>query len=191
MAHPTSIHLADDPSFFAATIGNSILGGGGFSSRILQRVRTDEGYAYTASSLWTTPRSYDGLVGATTRTRPENTVPAIEVILATMEELRERPPTQADLKTAVDRIVNGYVFNFESADQIVSRMMLYVYGELPEDWLERYVQGVQAVTTEDVRKVFADNLRPEDMTILIVGDRERIGEDALASLGPVTVLDEG
>jgi len=190
MAHPTSVHLADDPSFFAATIGNSILGGGGFSSRILQRVRSDEGYAYSASSLWTTPRSYDGLVGAVTRTRPEAAVPAIEVILQTMEELRETAPTEAELKTAVDRIVNGYVFNFQSADQIVSRMMLYVYGELPEDWLERYVQGVQQVTPEDIRRVFAEHLKPDEMTILVVGDPDRIGRSALESLGPVTVLDE-
>lgn len=190
MAHPTSVHLADDPSFFAATIGNSILGGGGFSSRILQRVRSDEGYAYSASSLWTTPRSYDGLVGAVTRTRPEAAVPAIEVILGTMRELRETAPTAGELKTAVDRIVNGYVFNFQSADQIVSRMMLYVYGELPEDWLERYVQGVQQVTPEDVRRVFAENLKPDEMTILVVGDPDRIGRSALERLGPVTILDE-
>jgi len=190
MAHPTTVRLADEPSFFAATIGNAILGGGGFSSRILQRVRSDEGYAYSASSLWTTPRRYDGLVGAITRTRPENTVPAIRVILDSMEELRDAPPTEAELKTAVDRIVNGYVFNFQMPDQIVSRMMLYVSGELPEDWLERYAEGVQEVTTADIREVFAEHLRPEDMTILVVGDPERIGMDALEGLGPVTVLDD-
>lgn len=189
MAHPTSVRLADEPQFFAATIGNSILGAGGFSSRILQRVRSDEGYAYSASSLWTTPRRYEGLVGAITRTRPENTVPAIEVILESMEELRDAPPTEAELGTAVDRIVNGYVFNFQTADQIVARMLLYVSGELPEDWLERYADGVQDVTPEDVRRVFAEHLRPDEMTILVVGDAERIGRDALARLGPVTVLE--
>jgi zinc protease len=152
-------------------------------------VRTDEGYAYSASSLWTTPRRYDGLVGAITRTRPENTVPAIEVILGSMEELRASPPTEAELKTAVDRIVNGYVFNFQTPDQIVSRMMLYVSGELPEDWLERYAEGVQEVTTEDIKEVFAQHLRPDDMTILVVGDPDRIGMDALEALGPVTIMD--
>jgi len=189
MAHPTSVRLADEPSFFAATIGNSVLGGGGFSSRILQRVRSDEGYAYSASSLWTMPRSYDGLVGAVTRTSPENAVPAIDVILGSMEELTKTPPTEAELKTAVDRIVNGYVFNFQTPDQIVSRMMLYVSGELPDDWLERYVEGVQDVTTEDVRRAFADHLRPAEMTILVVGDVQRIGREALERLGPVTVLE--
>ncbi len=189
MAHPTSVHLADDSTYFAATIGNSILGAGGFSSRILGRVRTEEGYAYSASSLWTTPRRFDGLLGATTSTRPETAVPAIRTILDIMDGVRTSPPTDAELRTAIDRVVNGFVFNFESAGQIVSRTMSYMAVDLPEDWLQRYVDGIQLVTAADVEKVFADNLHPSEMTILIVGDSARIGRDALERLGPVTVLD--
>jgi zinc protease len=189
MAHPASVRLADDPTYYAATIGNSILGGGGFSSRLLARVRTEEGYAYSASSLWTMPRSHDGVVGAITRTRPENAVPAIELILATMDELTRAPPTQAELRTAVDGVVNGFVFNFEEPGQIVSRMMLYVAEELPEDWLERYLAGIQRVEPGDVRRVFEEHLRPDEMTILLVGDPDRLGRAALAALGPVTVLE--
>jgi zinc protease len=189
MAHPTAVHLADDPEYYAVTIANSILGGGGFSSRILSRVRTEEGFAYSAASLWTTPRRFDGLVGAITRTRPENARPAVDVILKTMEEVRDAPPTADEMRTAIDRIVNGFVFNFETPGQIVSRMMFYVAQDLPEDWLERYLDGVQRVTAEDVRRAFADHLHPERMTIMVVGDPDRIGTDAWAGLGPVTVLE--
>ena len=189
MAHPTSVRMADDPTYYAATIGNTILGGGGFSSRLLARVRTEEGYAYSASSLWTMPRRHDGLVGAITRTRPENAVPAIGLILATMEELTQEPPTQGELRTAVDGVVNGFVFNFEEPGQIVSRTMLYLAEDMPGDWLERYVAGIQRVSPSDVQRVFADNLRPEEMSILVVGDPERIGRAALAEIGPVTVLE--
>ncbi len=189
MAHPTSLNLADDPSYFAATIGNSILGGGGFSSRLLARVRTEEGFAYSASSLWTTPRRHDGLVGALTSTSPENAVPAVQLILTTMEELRDTAPSRAELRTAVDRVVNGFVFNFQTPGQIVSRLMLYLAEEMPEDWLERYVAGIQRVEPEHVRRVFAEHLRPGAMTILLVGDPARMGRSALESLGPVSVLD--
>lgn len=191
MAHPTNVRLEDAPEFYSAMIGNSILGAGGFSSRILARVRTEEGYAYSASSLWTTPRKHEGIVGAITRTRPENAVPAIDVILSTMEELRAQPPTDQEVRTAVDRIVNGFVFNFSTSSQIVSRTMFYLAQDLPQDWLERYLNGVQKVTPSSVRETFAEHLRPDDMTILIVGDPERIGWDALRRLGPVTVLDIG
>ena len=191
MAHPTNVRLDDTPEYYAAMIGNSILGGGGFSSRILARVRTEDGYAYSASSLWTTPRKHDGIIGAITRTRPENAVPAIDVILGTMDEMRAEPPTEEEVSTAVDGIVNGFVFNFSTPGQIVSRTMLYLDQELPEDWLERYWRGVQCVTSVSIRETFAEHLRPDDMTILIVGDPERIGWDALERIGPVTVLEIG
>jgi zinc protease len=191
MAHPTDVRLGDTAEYYAAMIGNAILGTGGFSSRILGRVRTEEGYAYSASSVWTTPREHEGILGAITRTRPENAVPAIEVILGTMQELRELPPTQDEVRTAVDRIVNGFVFNFSSPGQIVARMMVYMAQEYPDDWLERYLQGVQRVTAESILATFQTHLRPEDMTILVVGDPERIGREALETLGPVTLLDVG
>lgn len=188
MAHPTDVRLGDDRAYYAAMTGNSILGGGGFSSRLLGRVRTEEGFAYSAASLWTTPRRHEGIIGATTRTRPENTVPAIELILEVMAELRDAPPTEEEVGITVDRIVNGFVFNFDTPGQIVSRTMYYLAQELPEDWLERYWRGVQEVTPEDVRAVFAEHLRPEEMTILVVGDPARI-TTGLERLGPVTVLD--
>ena len=189
MAHPTGVRLADDPDYFSATIGNSILGGGGFSSRLLARIRTEEGYAYSASSLWTTPRRFDGLLGAITRTRPENAVPAIHLILETMEELRAAPPSDEEVGTAVDRIANGFVFNFETPAQIVSRQMFYLAQDLPADWLERFLRGVQQVTPGMIHDAFAEHLWPGEMTILIVGDLDRIGRAALEELGPVTMLD--
>lgn len=191
MAHPTAVRLGESADYYAAQIGNSILGSGGFSSRLLARVRTEEGYAYSASSLWTMPRRYDGLVGAITRTRPENTVPAIRLILETMEEMAAAPPSRDEVTTGVDRIVNGFVFNFETPARIISRRMFYLAQNLPSDWLERYLEGVQGVTPAAIHRVFEENLHPEAMTILVVGDPERIGREVLESLGPVTVLEVG
>lgn len=189
MAHPTSVHIDLDPSFFAAQIGNDILGGGGFNSRLMEQVRTEEGYAYSASSLWTTPRRYDGLVGAVTRTRPESTVSAIRLILKIMEGMRDAPPTAGEVKTAVDQQVNGFVFNFADPAQIVSRRMFYLSEGLQEDWLEKYLEGIQGTTPRDVNRVFREHVHPDSMMILVVGDPDRIGRAALDSLGPVTVLD--
>ena len=188
MAHPVSVRLGDDPTYFAATIGNSILGGGGFSSRLIGRLRTEQGWTYAVSSLWTMPRRYDGVVGATTSTRPDAAVSAIRLMLEIMDGMRDAPPTEAEIRTAVDRVVNGFAFNFETPGQIVSRMMFYLAEDWPEDWLEVYARGIQEVTADQVRRVFADHVRPDEMTIMVVGDPERIGREALAGLGPVTVL---
>ncbi|MDX1646097.1 MAG: pitrilysin family protein [Longimicrobiales bacterium] len=189
MAHPTDVRLEDDVEYFSALVANSVLGAGGFSSRILRRIRTEEGFAYSATSLWTTPRRHEGIVGAMTRTRPENVAPAIEVILETMRELREAPPASHEVGTTVDQVVNGFVFNFESASQVVSRAMYYRAVGLPDDWLERYLEGVQAVGPRDVHDVLEAHLRPAAMTILVVGDPRRMGLEALEGLGTVTTLD--
>jgi zinc protease len=189
MAHPASVRLADEPAYFAATIGNSIFGGGGFSSRLTARLRTQQGFTYSASSIWTMPRRYDGVVGATTSTRPEAAVPAIRLMLEAMEEMRSTPPTEAELRTAVDGVVNGFAFNFETPGQIVSRMMYFLAEDWPEDWLQRYARGIQLVTPAHIRDVFAEQVHPSEMTMLVVGDPDRIGRDALATLGPVTTID--
>jgi predicted Zn-dependent peptidase len=187
MAHPTDVHLGD-PDYFSAQIGNTILGAGGFSSRLLSRVRTEEGYAYSASSLWTMPRRVRGLLGAVTRTRPENAAPALQLILEILSGMRDQEPTGEEVGTAVDQVVNGFVFNFETASQIVSRRMSFLALDLPVDWLEQYLEGVQEVTPASVRRVFRQHLHPDRMTILVVGDPERMGLEALRAIGPVTVL---
>jgi len=189
MAHPTDLHLGDGREYFAAQIGNSILGSGGFSSRLMARVRTEEGYAYSVGSIWTMPRRYEGIVGAITRTRPENTVPALRLILDIMKEMSDAEPSHDEVETSVDQIANGFVFNFETASQIVARRMFYLAQDLPEDWLERYLTGVEGVTPKAVHAVLEKYLRPQDMIILVVGDPDRIGRDALAKLGPVTILE--
>lgn len=190
LAHPTDVHLGD-ADYFAAQIGNTILGAGGFSSRLMARLRTEEGYAYSAASLWTTPNKYQGLIGALTRTRPENVVPALRLILDILEGVRAAPPSADEVSTAVDQISNGFVFNFETAAQIIARRMSFQAQDLPSDWLEKYLRGVERVDPPAVQAVFKRHLRPWAMTMLVVGDPERINLDALGAIGPITFLEPG
>jgi len=170
MAHATEVRQGNTPEYFSSRIGHAILGNSGFSSRLVSRVRTERGYAYSASSLWTTPLKAPGLVGAVTQTRGETTISAIQLILEIMEEMRTTPPTEVEVRLAVDQAVNGFVFNFQDPAQVVSRQMLYLTRDMGADWLERYLEGIQDVLPSDVRDVFADHVRPEEMTILILGD---------------------
>jgi zinc protease len=187
LAHPSAVRLGDG-DYFAAQIGNTILGGGGFSSRLMTRLRTESGYTYSASSLWTTPQKYKGLIGVVTRTRPENAAPTLRMILDILGEVKSAPPSRDEVETAVDQISNGFVFNFETAAQIIARRMSYLAQDLPGDWLEKYLHGVQAVDPPAVQAAFRRHLHPERMTILLVGDPERMDMDALGALGPVVVL---
>ncbi|MCE2454627.1 MAG: insulinase family protein [Gemmatimonadetes bacterium] len=191
LAHTTDVRLSDDSDYYSASIGNSVLGAGGFSSRLMSRLRSERGYAYSVSSLWTTPRDYEGLLGATTRTSPETAAAAARLIVETMNGLRLEPPTEMEVRTASDAIVNGFVFSFENPGQIISRTMFYEAQDLPSDWLSRYVRGVQRVTPETVHRAFLRHLRPGEMTTLVVGDTTRMDMAAFADLGPVTFLDAG
>ena len=92
MAGPGGVSQGTGRDYFASRIGNSILGTGGFSSRLLSRVRTDMGYAYSASSFWTTPSRSQGIVGATTQTKSESTVAVVELMLEIISEMGEEPP---------------------------------------------------------------------------------------------------
>lgn len=189
LAHTTALRQDSTPDFFASRIGNSILGASGFSSRLLSRVRTEQGFAYSAASLWTTPEQSDGLIGATTRTGSETTVPALRLILEIMEEMRTVAPGDQEVCDAVDEFVNGFVFAFESPAQIVSRSMTYEAAGLPGDWLERYVAGIQRVDPEAILDVFARHLDPARFTILVVGDPELLPPLEALGLGPVQILD--
>src|SRR6185503_18034194 len=112
------------------------------------------------------------------------------LILATVGEMTREPPARDEVTRTVDEIVNGFVFNFESPSQIVARRMALLADGLPDDWLERYLAGIQRVSPADVRDVFAQHVRPDQMIILVLGDPAKLDEP-LDALGPVTELKVG
>ena len=190
IAGPGGISQGTDPDYFASRIGNSILGANGFSSRLLSQVRTEKGYAYSASSLWTTPSRSEGIVGAMTQTKSGSTVAATQLILDIMNEMRETPPREEEVDQIIDQTVNGFVFNFQDPSQVVSRQMFYLSQGLPEDWLEQFVRGIQEVDPEAVRDVFRRHVHPDQMIILIVGDPDDFDLPPSA-LGEVQIWEVG
>ena len=185
---PSAVRLADDADYFASRIGNSILGASGLTSRLVSRVRTQEGLAYSASSIWTTPVRSTGIVGAITQTKSESTVAAIRVILDVMDGMSETPLPDHEIQDAIARSVNGFVFNFQNPGQIVSRQMVYLSQDLPLDWLTRYMDGIQNVTPAGIQRVFQENLDTDQMVILIVGDPSAF-DAGLEELGPIRTLE--
>ncbi len=189
LAHATSVRQGDRDAYFASRIGNAILGASGFSSRLVNEVRTRHGLAYTASSLWTVSQKHDGLVGALTRTKPESTLAATRLMLEVIQSMRSAPPFDHEISHAVAEVENGFVFNFQSPFQIVARRMAYRSLGLGEDWLQRYLDGIRQVTPKDVQDVFRKEVDPQQMTILLVGDTARF-DGSPSELGTVTVLEE-
>jgi len=138
------------------------------------------------------PRRSGGIIAATTQTKSESTVEAIRLIAETLGEMASEPPDDEEVRDAIDRITNGFIFNFETPALIVSRQMLYLSQNLPLDWLPRFLAGVQSVTPDGIHEVFRRNLAPnglDGMVIVIVGDPAEF-DPGLEDLGPVRFLEE-
>lgn len=186
VGHPGGIRLEESRDYFASRVANWVIGGSGFTSRLMTRVRTQAGLAYSAASVWGVAREHQRIFGAITHTRSESTVEATQLVVSTLEEARRNPPDQEEVGLAQRAIINGFVFGFGSPVEIVGRQVSYLADGLPADWLTRYFAGIRAVEQRDVARVIRANVHPADLTILIVGDTTAFDP---SRLGPVTVLD--
>ena len=187
LAQPSRVRQGDSGEYFASRIADHLLGASGFGSRIVERIRTTEGLAYGANSVWTTPVRHEGLLGAYTATGAETTPDALRLLREVLESYRRDPPSESDVRRAIEEITTGYVFAFESAATIVARQMLFRAQGLPPDWLWRYWEGLEAVTARSVAEVIRTHLDPDSMTVLILGDPTRFTLGA-EQLGPVYEL---
>ncbi len=176
-----------NPDRYAIQIMDIILGGGGFSSRIMDRVRTEDGLAYSVSSSFPVGTRDTSLFRVTVQTKNENVPRAVRTILDEMARMRESLVTPTELAGAQDAIINSFVFRFTSRFYVVTQLLTLEFDEYPPDYLDTLLDRYRAVTREDVRRAARRYLRPDETTILVVGNPASI-ESALTAFGPVTRL---
>jgi predicted Zn-dependent peptidase len=186
IGQPGGVLLEESPDYFSSRVANWILGGSGFTSRLVQRLRTEEGLAYSAASIWGAAREHERILGAISHTQGEQTVEAARLMIETFRRARVDPPAPDEIELARDAIVNGFVFGFTSPVQVVARQVSYLTDGLPPDWLDRYVGGIREVDYDSVRDVLRRTIDTDSLTLLVVGDTTRF--DA-STFGPVTYLD--
>ncbi|MEZ4417881.1 MAG: pitrilysin family protein [Gemmatimonadota bacterium] len=189
MGLPSTVHEGDKGTYFASRVANAILGSSGMSSRLMQRIRTEKGYAYGATSTWTAPRKNDGILAMVASSRTETATATAETMLEVLEEMSREAPAASEVKSIREEITNGMVFSLQSAAQIVQRRMAYLASDIPVDWLETYLREIQRVDPGDVLRVVRAQFDPAALTWLVVGDPE-ILRPQLERLGPVTLLEE-
>ena len=187
MGHPVPVRIADSPEYFASQVADFLLGGSGFTSRMLQRVRSDSGFAYSAFSSWGAEVDRDAVFFAGAQIRAEKTVAGLTLMRDVIRSMRTDPPTARDVQLARDNEVNSFVFRFESASQIVGQQLAYAVDGLPADWFDVYLRGIQAVTPEAVRQASERHLKPDELVMVIVG-KPAAFDRPLAELGTVTML---
>lgn len=188
-AHLMIGHLGirrDNPDYFPIMIMNEILGAGGFTSRILERLRSSEGLTYHAGTDFTT-NIQTGLFYATCQTKEKTTTEALSLIMNELEQIRSAVVSEKELARAKEAFTNSFVFRFTDPSQIVQQMAAIEFYGLPRDYLERYLERVAAVNREDVLRVALTYLHPGRVTILVLGDRKNFSEP-LDKFGEVNVI---
>ena len=161
-----------DPDFIAASVMNDVLGGGGFTSRITNRVRSDEGLAYSAGSVLTGGVWYPGRFGAAFQSKVRTAAYASQIVLEEMKGLRDGGVTDEELETAkrsfVDTLPRRFATPSQAADALADEEFTGRYASDPLYWAT-YQGKVEKVTKADVARVARRLLKPESATILVVG----------------------
>ena len=164
----------DDPDYHALEVMNDILGGSGFTSRIMRSVRSDEGLAYSAFSSIRFGVHYPGSFRAGFQSKSRSVAYATSLVLEEIRRIREEPVTDEELDTLKRNLVETFPSRFASPAQSMGVFAGdEVAGRRPEFWTE-YRERIGAVTAADVQRVAREHVDPARLVILVVGQLEEI-----------------
>ena len=161
----------DDPDFFALTVGNYTLGGGGFVSRLTTEVREKRGLSYSVYSYFN-PGLHAGAFTLGLQTRPDQAAQAVQVARDTLRRFVAEGPTEAELKAAKDNLIGGFALRLDNNRKLLDNVANIAAHGLPLDYLDTWTQQVAKVTVADVKAAFARKLQPERMVTVVVGGRD-------------------
>jgi zinc protease len=161
----------DDPDYFALFVGNHILGGGGFVSRIVEEARQKRGLAYSAYSYFS-PLAVEGPFVIGMQTEGAQAPEALAVVRKTFSDFMAYGPTPEELAAAKKNIVGGFPMRIDSNRKILEYLSMIGFYRLPLTYLDDWVKNVEAVTVDDIRRAFQKRFDPERMVTVVVGPVE-------------------
>ena len=158
----------NDPDFFALFVGNYVLGGGGFDSQLMREVRDKRGYAYSAYSYFL-PMMEAGPFQLGLQTKLEQTDDALKVAQATLRQFIANGPTEAELTQAKSNLIGGFPLRIDSNRKILEYLAVIGFYRLPLDYLDTWVDRVDAIGVAAVKQAFARRIDPDRLVTVVVG----------------------
>ncbi|MGJ7582567.1 M16 family metallopeptidase [Variovorax sp. RHLX14] len=163
-------YVRRDPDHFAMTLGNYVLGGGGFVSRLMNEVREKRGLAYSVYSGFS-PGLQAGAFRVAFQTRPDQAAAAVKVSREVLAKFVAEGPTPAELKAAKDNLIGGFPLLLDSNAKLLGNVANIAWNDLPLDYLDTWTARMNAVTAADIKAAFARKLQPERMVTVVVGGK--------------------
>jgi zinc protease len=177
IAHPASqAHIAlgypgikrGDADYFALYLGNYVLGGGGFVSRLTEEVREKRGLVYSVYSYFM-PMAELGPFQIGLQTKKEQADEAMKVVNATVAKFIANGVTEKELKAAKDNIIGGFPMRIDSNAKILDYLSLIGFHNLPLTYLEDFNKSVAKVTSAQIKDAFKRRIKPQDFVSVTVG----------------------
>ncbi|MDR3739477.1 MAG: pitrilysin family protein [Terracidiphilus sp.] len=166
----TDRHNADVP---ALAVMNTILGGG-FSSRLFQKIRTERGLAYAVGGGYGYSYDHQGTFRVMVMTKSESTVDATLEALKQIGDMASTPVTAAELKQAKEQILNAFLFQYDTREKVLAESVKLEFYGYPADYLETYKAAVEKVTVADVTAAAKKYIHPDKLAVLVVGNGAEI-----------------
>ncbi len=165
---------ANSPEAVPLIVTNSLLGGS-FNSRITANIREQKGYTYSPRSSIST-RYHDAYWAETADVTTKFTGDSIKEIIGEIKRLSDAPPTADELKGIQNYLSGVFVLQNSSRGALISQLLNVDSLGLGDDYLKTYVAKVNAVTPPDVQKMPAQYIKPDQLTIVVVGDKSKISD---------------
>ncbi|HEV2609910.1 MAG TPA: pitrilysin family protein [Noviherbaspirillum sp.] len=178
IAHPASqAHIQigmpaierGDPDFFPLTVGNYVLGGGGFVSRLTQEVREKRGLSYSVYSYFS-PMAQEGPFQVGLQTQKEQANEALQVVRDTVARFLQEGPTTRELKAAKDNLIGGFPLRIDNNRKILDNMAVIGFYGLPLNYLDTWTEKVAKVTAADIKAAFNRKIAIDRLATVVVGN---------------------
>lgn len=162
----------DDPDYYAVTVMNYILGGGGFASRLMDNIRDNKGLAYDVHSFFSASK-YGGSFQAGLQTKNESANTAIEEVLKEMERIKTEPVADNELSDAKSYLTGSFPLRIDSNKKIAGFLIAVEYYGLGLDYIDNYKKFIETVTKDDILRAAMKWLHEKNYILVVVGDLEK------------------
>lgn len=179
-----------DPDFMAAFIINHILGGGGFSAKLMEEVREKRGLAYSVYS-YVQPDKITSILVGSVATKNASMSESLDIIRNEMKKMAENGPTEADLDAAKSYLTGSYALRFDTNSKIASQLLGLMQEGFGPDYVENRNKMIDAVTLADAKRVAARLLKSNDLIVTVVGKPDGMKSEIPAAQSRVAAPTRG